>query len=129
MALKKPSAAERTVDMFSAKPATMDDRPIEAELAKEEEKAERKTHAEDADRMRDKAFDVQAWTSEKFGVPDEKGNQYRVTFKNSHYYMESVSDSRYVGLMVHERDLFNFVRPLVDAVKEKQKRDANQANR
>lgn len=95
--MKRP-ASDRTVDMFAPKEAVPEALP-------EEEKAERVSIPDDADRMREQAFQAQEWTSKNFGFPDEKGNQYRMTHRGQHYYLESVSSSRYTGLMVHERDL------------------------
>ena len=120
---KKPSAADRTVDMFT--PA-----PIVVEHEAEEEKHERVTLEEDANRMRDKAFTVQDWTTKLFGIPEATGNEFRVSLKGSHYYVETLAKTPgtasaygYTGVMVHERDLFNLATVIVAAVRAKQERE------
>ncbi len=127
---KKPSAADRTVDMFAA-PPPMDERQVEVVDA--DEKGLRVSVEADVDRVRDKAFQCQVWASKYFGLPDATGNEYRVSYQGGFYYVETLykrSDGKTAyggsGVMVHEHDLYNFVRPLVEAVKAKQKRDANE---
>ncbi len=123
----KPSAADRTVDMFAVIP--QQERPIEAVEA--EEKGERTTLETGADEMRAKAFAGQEWATKYFGKPDATGNEYRVSLQNGVYCVEALHKKPdgtmaygYTGVMVHENDLYNLVRVLVEAVKEKQKRDA-----
>ena len=123
---KKPSAAERTVDMFGAN--APEPKP---EVIEEDAKAERVSMDEDADRMREKAFTVQDWSTAAFGKPEAEGNQFRVSHKNRHYYVEKLHrmpgarDSHgYTGIMVQEEDLLSLTKVLVEAVREKQKRDA-----
>ncbi len=107
--LKKPSAADRTVDMFAPKAP-------EIEVLEEPLDAGRVGHIEDADRLRDNAFTVQAWTSKTFGFQD-KENAYRLTHRGEHYYLESVSESRYCGMMIHERDLIAVATVFVGAAR------------
>ncbi len=133
MAGKKPSAADRTLNMFGAAPKE-EERPIE--VLEEEAKAERVPLEQDVDRLRANAFLAQEWTSRAFGDPESFGNEYRVTYKNKFYYLESLSKVQgsgsahgYTGVMVHERDLFNMVAVLVQAVRAKQAADALAAGR
>jgi len=123
---KKPSAAECTVDMFGANAPEQKPEAIE-----EEEKAERVSMDADADRMREKAFTVQEWSTAAFGKPEAAGNQFRVSYKNRHYYVEKLhrqagktESHGYTGIMVQEEDLLSLTKVLVEAVREKQKRDA-----
>ncbi len=69
--------------------------------------------------MRDKAFEVQEWTSKSFGIRLGDINQYRVTLKNHMYYLESISDARYCGLMIPEQDLYSLTNTLMAAAKAK----------
>jgi len=129
---KKPSAAERTIDMFSAPAATIDQRPVE--VVAEEEKAERVPLEQDVDRLRNTAFTYQQWTTKAFGEPDAEGNQYRVSYRSPHYYLEALVKQGnrpaygYSGYMVHERDLYSVTQVLVQAVREKQKREQSNGN-
>jgi hypothetical protein len=120
---KKPSAADRTISMFGA-PAPIEERPVEV-VESDVHEGERKTLAEDADRLRGVAFQGQEWTTKLFGKPDAPGNQYRVTLKGEHYYVEALDHARYVGLMIDKRDLYNLVTVLVQAVRDKQAREAS----
>ncbi len=106
---KKSSAADRTCDMFATKERVI-------EVLEEPLDAGRVGHIADADRLRDNAFTVQAWTSKNFGFQD-KENAYRLTHRGEHYYLESVSESRYVGLMVHEKDLIAVATVFVGAAR------------
>ncbi len=131
--VKKPTAADRTVNMFTGT-TPIDDRPIE--VLESEEKAERVPFEQDADRLRDIAFRGQEWTSKAFGEPDAEGNEYRVSRKGSHYYLETLHKLKgaatvhgYSGLMVHENDLFSVTAVLVQAVRDKQKLDAERQAR
>lgn len=128
---KKPSAVDRTVNLFGTPlPTTIDERPIEI-LEKEDEKAERAPMELEVDKYRAQAFLGQEWTTKAFGSLDAPGNEYRVSHKGSHYYVETLgkepgaSCSRYVGLMVHERDLYAITATLVQAVRDKQKRESD----
>jgi len=127
---KKPSAADRTISMFGAQPTTIDERPIEVLEAEPNEA--RVPLEQDVDRLRENAFLGQEWTTKAFGAPDAAGNEYRVSRKGQHYYLETLAKTPgtsgaygYVGLMVHERDLYNMVSVLVQAVRDKQKREAD----
>ncbi len=110
---KKPSAHDRTVNMFEV--------PKEAlpEYVEADASEGRVSHTEDADRLRDHAFQVQEWTSKSFGILTGNANEYRVTLRNGFYYLECVSDARYCGLMIPEADLFNLAGVIVDAAKAK----------
>lgn len=80
---------------------------------------DRNSHTEDADRLREHAFKVQEWTSQSFGIRLGPVNQYRITLKNGMYYLESISDARYCGLMIPEQDLYSLTNTLVAASKAK----------
>lgn len=123
----KENAASRTVDMF-AQAKSMDERPVE--VVEEEKGGERVPLEQDVDANREQAFRVQEWTTAAFGRPDAAGNEFRVSFKGEHYYLEKLgkhpggkSASSYMGLMVHELDLLNLTKVLVAAVREKQSRE------
>lgn len=124
--MKKSSAADRTIGMFDSPPPEQ-----KPEAMEEEEKAERKSLDNDVNRMRDKAFSVQEWSTAFFGKPEADGNQFRVSYKNRHYYVEKLhrfagkmESHGYTGIMVQEEDLLSLTKVLVEAVREKQKRDA-----
>ena len=133
---KKTSAASRTVDMW-APPPPIDERPVE--VVEATEKGERVPVEEDVDRLRERAFQCQEWTTKAFGRMDAPGTEHRVSFKKlsngeGYYYVESTrkvpgsgSAYGYVGIMVHERDLYNLATVLVAAVREKQAREAQNA--
>ena len=113
--------------MFAARAA--EEVPIE--VIEEEEKAARVPMELAANECREQAFKVQEWTTAAFGKFEAPANEYRVTRKGEHYYVETLSKQKgstsaygYVGLMVHERDLFALVTVLVRAVREKQREDA-----
>lgn len=128
---KKPSAADRTVSMFAAPiPTTLDERAVE--VIEDDEKAERVPMELEVDQFRAQAFQGQEWTTRAFGNLDAPGNEYRVSHKGTFYYVEtlakqpgSASAYGYVGLMVHERDLFALTTVLVQAVRDKQAKDAD----
>lgn len=114
--------------MFAA-PGNMDQRG-DAEATVEEAKADRVPLEQDLDNLREKAFTAQQWATAAFGIPDAGGNQYRVTFHQGHYYVETVRKEAgrpaygYVGVMVHERDIYALTQVLVQAVREKQKKES-----
>lgn len=112
---KKPSAAERTLDMYA---------PPAPEVLVEEAKAERISIPEDANRMRETTFQVQEWTSRCFGLKTGPANEYRVTNRNGYYYLESVSEARYCGLMIPEADLYNLTNVLLAAARAKKERES-----
>ncbi len=123
---KKPSAAERTVDMFGANAPEP-----KAEFVEDEIKSDRVSLDQDVDRMREKAFQMQEWTMAAFGKAEAEGTQFRVSYKNRHYYVEKLhrqagrtESHGYTGIMVQEEDLLSLTKVLVEAVREKQKRDA-----
>lgn len=128
--VKKPSASDRTVEMFQPAIANMDQRAVEAPV--DEEKANRVPMEQDVDRMREKAFTAQEWATKAFGIPDADGNQYRVSHRGAYYYLETLAKAHgvhgsaygYVGLMVHERDLYAVTQVLVQAVRDKQKKES-----
>ncbi len=114
---KKSSAAERTIDLFA---------PVAPEAPVEAPMVGRVSMEEDADRNRDKAFQVQEWATSAFGSPDATGNQYRLSHRGEHYYLECLakfpganSSHAYTGFMVHERDLLAATTVLVRAVRER----------
>lgn len=112
---KKPSAADRTVQMFQE--------PV-PEFVEGEEKGERVTIEQDADRLRDVAFKGQEWAFRTFGAADSDANDYRVSFKDDHYYVEELRKEPgkkeaygYTGIMVHKRNLLNLTATLVLAAR------------
>ena len=126
---KKSSAADRTVSLFGAQPTTPEERPIE--VVEDETKADRVSMEESANDLRDRALKVQEWATAAFGSPDAQGNEYRVSHKGQFYYLETLakrpgmaSAYGYVGVVLHERDLLAATQVLVQAVREKQARDA-----
>ncbi len=128
MKTTRPSAAARTVDMFAA-PKPQDERPVE--ILEEDSKGERVPVEQDVDRLRENAFKCQEWATKAFGIPEVGGNEYRVSLRGQHYYIETLAKTPgtanaygYVGLMVHERDLFNLAAVLVQAVRAKQAADS-----
>lgn len=125
MKTKKPSAADRTVDMFGAPPAHVE-REVEV-IEDDEKEGERATMEADADRMREKAYAGQEWASKFFGSVDAPGNEYRMSLKGDHYYLETILKELgkplaygYTGLMVHKRDLYEMAKVIVAAVRAKQ---------
>ena len=111
----------------------MDSRTIEVE--EETERGERVPLEEDVDRMREKAFLGQEWTSKYFGTPDAEVSEYRVSLRDGYYYLETLRkmpDAKtaygYTGVMVHERDLYAMVKVLVQAVRDKQQREEATSN-
>ncbi len=122
----KPSAADRTIDMFASA-------PIETVPEERDEAGERVPIEQDVDRLRDNAFKGQEWTSKHFARQEAPGNEYRVSMKNGHYYVESLHKTQggatvygYTGIMVHEADLYNLVSVMVQAVRDKQKKEGKQ---
>lgn len=114
--------------MFSA-PKDPDQREVEV-IDAEVHEGERVPLEQDVDRLRSVAFQGQEWTTKAFGIPNVEGNDYRVSFKGQHYYLEVLSRVPgvpaaygYVGVMLHERDLFAATTVLVQAVRDKQRRD------
>lgn len=109
---KKPSAAERTVDMFSQ--PQLDKSAVQAaEVILEAEKADRVPMEQDADRLRQGAFTGQEWTTAAFGAPEAESDQYRMSLKGNYYYLEHLSYEpgkpgarAYTGVMIHEKNLY-----------------------
>ena len=124
--MKKPSAADRTISMFGA-PVPVQELPVVPEA---EETKDRVPLEQDVDNLRERAFRCQEWTTAAFGIPDADGDQYRVTLLNGHYYVETVRKEAgkpaygYAGVMVHERNLYALTQVLVQAVREKQKKES-----
>ncbi len=122
MPTKKPSAAARTVDLFSGKTAVEEavPEPIEADDRPDFEPME-----ERADGYRERAFKVQEWTTNVFGKHEGEGNQYRVTHKGDMFYLEELKrgpDNKsfygYSGLMLHEKNFLNAARVIAQAARE-----------
>ncbi len=113
---KKPSAADRTIGLFG--------QPAEVEVIQEERDGERVPFEEDADRNREAAFKGQEWCSKYFGSYEAPGNEYRMSRKGEYYYLETIlkevgkpSAYGYSGVMVHRRDLLEFTKVCVAAVR------------
>lgn len=121
---KKPSAADRTLGMFGQPPA-IEEREIEV-LEAEQKDGERVPVEQDADRMREVAFRGQEWTSKYFASPEAPGNEYRLSLRGRHYYLETILKEPgkptaygYTGLMVHERDLEAMTKVMVAGYRAK----------
>lgn len=126
----KASAASRTMDMFQ----TVQPQEAVPEVIQAEERGERVPLEEDSDRCRENAFKGQEWTTKYFGKPEAPGNEYRMSFRGEHYYLETLSKLPggktvygYSGLMLHERDLFAVANLIVLAARGKKERDAKRA--
>lgn len=126
---KKPSAADRTLGMFGQPPA-VEEREVEV-LDEEAKEGERIPMEEDVDRMREKAFQGQEWTTKYFGKYEGPGNEYRVSKRGEYYYVEAILKEigkptayGYTGIMVHERDIMELTKVMVAAVRAKQAEDA-----
>lgn len=133
---KKPSAAARTIDIFSGK--TQVEAEDEAERIKTNADLQ-EDHTREAvpmeaklDQWRDKAFEVQEWTS-KYFPRDPHGKdreQFRVTRKalqdgTKMLYVERVhaggdgkSVTGYAATMVHEEDFLEFAKVVVEAARK-----------
>lgn len=141
-ALSKPSAADRTVDMFSgktpvevaeeAKRIAEDADVVEAELAK----GEAKPMEEEADRWRSSAFQSQEWLSKHFPINrnGERASQFRISYgkvgDQGWYYLEELHSysgktvSSYKGLMCREEDLFALTETIVAAARAKKAKES-----
>lgn len=93
----KPSAADRTVDLFSGKTKleeTHEAEPVETGDTQETREAADPTIEANVDRWRDKAFEVQEWSTRLFGHPENPGSQWRMTKKaiggRQYYLLERV---------------------------------------
>lgn len=122
---RKPSAADRNVDMFAKAPVEA------AQDVPEDARGERLPIDQDVNRMREQAFQCQEWTSKYFASDLADGDEYRVSLKDHHYYVETIkrqpgkeSAYGYTGIMVHERNLLNLTSVLVAAVRAKQKKES-----
>lgn len=123
MVTKKPSAAERTVDMFSAPPAHQE---IEPEAIDEEPKADFEPMEKRADGYRDRAFKVQEWTTKAFGDPTVGDtNDYRFTRRDEWYYLEELGKKpdgktyyKYAGLMLHKNNVIPMAMVVAAAARE-----------
>ena len=127
----KPTAAERTIPMFGAQ---LEPKPEVAEDAQDEAKGERIPLEQDVDRMRERAFQVQSWTSAAFASVDAEGDTYRVSYSDGFYYVEVLRKEAfkpaygYTGVFVHENNLLGLVTVLVQAARDHQKRKAPKGN-
>ncbi len=118
---EKPTATDRTLGMFT-KLTPIEEREIE--VIQEEVSGERIPVEEGADGMREAAFRGQEWTSKYFGSYEAPGNEYRMSRKGEYYYLETIlkevgkpSAYGYTGVMVHRRDLLEFTKVCVAAVR------------
>lgn len=133
--LSKPSATDRTVDMFTGKA------PVEvaeearriaenADLATTEERGESRPMEDEADRWRSSAFRTQEWMSKHFPVlKGEPASQFRISHGvvngQGWYYLEELHShsgkhaSSYKGFMVRDEDLFNLTDVIVAAARAK----------
>ena len=114
--------------MFSGK-SEINARAIEV-IEETERDGERVLVEQDADRVRENAFKGQEWTSKYFGSTDAPGNEYRMSYRGGHYYLETILKEHgkplaygYTGIMIRECDLLEATKVMVAAVREKQARD------
>lgn len=118
---KKASAADRTIDMFSGKTAA-ETVAAAIEQVETEERPEFEPMEARADGYRDRAFQVQEWSTSLWGKPTGE-NQYRVTRKGDTFYLEELktrggSYYGYAGLMLVGKDFINAVKVLAEAARE-----------
>jgi hypothetical protein len=128
-AAKKPSAAERTVDMFSGK-TKLEEVPVATEDVTETHKGS-ETIEEAADRWRDRALELVEHFSKTFGEVLE-GGSYRLSAKNGTLFLEqyrhSGSKSAYgwTGVSFPEADLYEITNVFVKAAKAKKEANEKQ---
>lgn len=129
MASKKTSAADRTIDMFSAQLHS----PVGFNLPAPEDAVEVEKPAEtievQAERLRDKAFEFAEHLSKSWGQVID-GGTYRLTTKGQYMLLEQFKHNGkesgaygYTGVMFPIGDLYELTNVLVKASKEKQERD------
>jgi hypothetical protein len=128
--LSKPSAADRTVDIFTKTTA------VEAATAALEDVQEDARDGfvpieANADNNREKAFQVQEWATKAFGRPadSEETAEYRLTLKGDHYYLEELASEpgaktahKYAGLMIRRQNLVNLTKVLAEAARKELKK-------
>lgn len=133
---RKPSAADRTVDLFSKKTslevAQEVARIAAAEDIQQSERAAPEPLEECAERWRLHAFRTQEWTTKNFPGTDEQGSQFRLTrgliCDRPYYYLERLhnhsgkSVSSYAGVMIPEADLFALTDVIVAAARDMKNR-------
>lgn len=123
--MKKPSAAARTVDLFSGK--TQSEAEDEAERIRagadlSESEKSRETLEEASNRWREAAFTGQEWTSKHFGMPDKSGREYRLSLRNGWLYLEQTDNGgtgayHYGGIMFPEEALPKLATVIVEAAR------------
>jgi hypothetical protein len=124
----KPSAASRTLDIFSGK--TKQEEQDEALRVRtnadvRESEKSKETIEEAADRWRAAAFVGQEWTCQHFGKPDHSGRKYRLSLKDGWLYLEwqDTADKgknayHYGGLMLPEEAVVELANVIVQAARE-----------
>ncbi len=106
----KPTAAERTVDLFTGKSkveAQDEALRISTDADVSETAKSKETIEEASQRWREAAFVGQEWTTQHFGRPESKGRQYRLTLRNGWAYLEQTDSEgkgayHYGGIMFPE---------------------------
>lgn len=122
---RKPPAPDRTIDIFSGK--TKEEERLEAERIRDglDNLAETKEYVsleESADRCRERAFEMQQWVSDNFGKPEAEDNQYRVSIKGGHFYLDATKNNKagayaYSGFMFPVEDLPKLASVIVQATR------------
>ena len=123
--MKKPSAAARTVDMFTSSTQV---EKVEAavEEVKDDERADFQPMDARADEYREKSFKCQEWTTKYFGNPNEgDSDEYRMTKKGDTYCLEQLKRSPegksfygYASLMVPAKNLIPMATVIAAAARE-----------
>lgn len=135
----KPSAQDRTVDLFSGKSTV--DLAAEAERCAANEDVqdpvkdrEEKTPIEEANANRDHVLKVTDWTTDTFPLAPEEGVAWRITHKRtkepwkSYYLLEKVtSDGKAIaawsGMVIPEHDIYGLADVVVKAARERKARE------
>jgi hypothetical protein len=117
-ATKKPSAAERTVNLFDQQ----EPEPQPATVAHEPKE-------DDPNRFRDQALKLDEWQTKNFGSPFMEGTEFRLSHRGGRFYLERLESSggkliaSYAGLMLYGDELEKAARVLVQAVKDLRARE------
>ena len=138
-ATSKPSAADRTVDLFSGKTpleVVQEAQRIASDADLETEaKGEAKPMEEETDRWRASTFRTQEWLTKNFPIDHSgRGTQFRMSYAvvngQGWYYLEELHThsgkhvSSYKGCMVREEDLFSLADVIVAAARAKKAKDS-----
>lgn len=128
----KPTAADRTVDMFTGQ--TRVDAATSPEFVQEEvtvrDAAERQTMEESADASRDMVAKYLDWATSAFGKTEARSDQFRLSKVRNQYVLERLAKRPgdkeaygYAGYVINDCDLYDVAKLFVAAVREKQGRE------